>query len=214
MMVNKQSHEVAEALMHIQAVSLNPVNPFIWTSGLKAPIYCDNRLIMSFPKVRSFIEAELVALIQTHYPDVEVIAGTATAGIPHAAIVADKMNLPMIYVRSMGKEHGKKNAIEGQLVSGQKVVMVEDLISTGKSVIEAADKVQEAGAEVIGAVAIFSYELQEGHKAFAKESYRLNTLTSYSELIELAVQREDLLPYKETLNDWYKDPVKWSAQAK
>lgn len=213
-MLNKQSHEVAEALMSIEAVSLNPAEPFVWTSGLKAPIYCDNRLIMSFPKVRSFIEEELVDLIQTHFPEVEVIAGTATAGIPHAAIIADKMNLPMIYVRSNSKEHGKKNAIEGHLVPGQKVVMVEDLISTGKSVIEAADKVQEAGGEVIGAVAIFSYELQEGHEAFARESYDLNALTSYPELVELAIQDEELMPFKETLNDWYKDPVKWSAQVK
>jgi orotate phosphoribosyltransferase len=213
-MMRERTHEVAKALLDIQAVSLKPADPFVWTSGLKSPIYCDNRLIMSFPEVRSFIEEELVALIKTQYPEVDLIAGTATAGIPHAAIVADRMNLPMIYVRSSSKGHGKKNAIEGQVSPGQKVVMVEDLISTGKSVIEAADKVEEAGGDVIGAVAIFSYELQEGHEAFEKQTYGLNTLTSYPELIEFAVQSEELLPYKETLNDWYKDPVKWSEQAK
>lgn len=213
-MMQERTHEVAKALLDIQAVSLKPADPFIWTSGLKAPIYCDNRLIMSFPEVRSFIEEELVGLIKRKYPEVELIAGTATAGIPHASIIADRMNLPMIYVRSSSKGHGKKNAIEGKVVSGQKVVMVEDLISTGKSVIEAADKVEEAGGEIIGVVAIFSYELQEGHKAFEKQAYDLHTLTSYSKLIEFAVQSEELLPYKETLNDWYKDPVKWSKEAK
>lgn len=213
-MIKKQSHAVAEALMTIEAVSLNPVDPFVWASGLKSPIYCDNRLIMSFPKIRSFIADELVDLIQTHYPDVEVIAGTATAGIPHAAFVADRMDLPMIYVRSTSKEHGKKNAIEGHLVPGQKVVMLEDLISTGRSVIQAADQVQEAGGDVIGAVAIFTYELQEGHQAFEEQAYTLNTLTNYPELIELAIQNTELMPYKETLNNWYKDPVKWSEQAK
>jgi len=113
--MQKTTQEVSKALMEIEAVSLNPAEPFVWTSGLKAPIYCDNRLIMSFPDVRSFIEEELVELIETHYPEVEVITGTATAGIPHAAIIADKMGLPMIYVRSDHKKHGKKNAIEGRI---------------------------------------------------------------------------------------------------
>lgn len=211
-METEQSQEVAKALLAIQAVSLQPADPFVWASGLKSPIYCDNRLIMSNPKVRTFIEEQLVALIQRQHPDVEVIAGTATAGIPHAAIIADKMHLPMIYVRSSSKGHGKKNAIEGHLVPGQKVVMVEDLISTGKSVIKAADKVQAAGGEVIGTVAIFSYDLEESHKAFHKQSYPLNTLTNYPKLIDFAVQSEELLPYKETLIEWYKDPVKWSEQ--
>lgn len=213
-MTQIKSMEVAKALMDIEAISLNPANPFVWTSGLKAPIYCDNRLIMSFPKVRSLVEEELARLIKKHYPDVEVLAGTATAGIPHAAILADRMDLPMIYVRSTSKEHGKKNAIEGQLIPGQKVVMVEDLISTGKSVIAAADKVKEAGGDVLGAVAIFNYELEDGQKAFAKQSYDLNVLTTYSKLIEFAVQNEEWEPYKNSLNNWYKDPIKWSQQAK
>lgn len=211
MIINK-TQKIAKALMDIQAISLNPANPFTWASGLKAPIYCDNRLIMSFPEVRSFIEEELVQLIQHHYPEVEVIAGTATAGIPHAAIIADKMNLPMVYVRSNNKGHGKKNAIEGRIEKGQKVVMVEDLISTGKSVIEAAEKVTAAGGEVLGAAAIFSYELQKGHEAFEKQTYDLHTLIDYPELIEVAAADEELLPYKETLNAWYKDPETWSNE--
>ena len=209
----EKTSEVAKALMDIKAISLKPADPFTWTSGLKAPIYCDNRLIMSFPEVRSFIEEELVQLIKFHYPEVEVIAGTATAGIPHAAIIADKLSLPMVYVRSGNKGHGKKNAIEGRIEAGQKVVMVEDLISTGKSVIEAADKVEAAGGEVIGAVAIFSYELQKSHEAFEKQTYDLQTLISYPELIEVVAQSQDLLPYKVTLNAWNKDPEKWSSEA-
>lgn len=203
------AHEVAQALLDIEAISLKPADPYIWSSGLKAPIYCDNRLIMSYPKVRTFIEDELVKLIRNHFPDVELIAGTATAGIPHAAIVADKMNLPMIYVRSSNKTHGKNSAIEGRIKAGQKVVMIEDLISTGGSVIEAADKVTAAGGKVIGCAAIFSYMLEEGQGAFAKQPYDLQTLTNYPELIKVAVQNEDLSPYKDTLNAWYKDPAKW-----
>ena len=212
-MTHTQSYDVAKALMDIQAVSLKPADPFTWSSGLKTPIYCDNRLIMSFPTVRTFIEEQLIEAITSNFPDVEVIAGTATAGIPHAAIIADRLNLPMVYVRSSSKGHGKKNAIEGKICPGQKVVMVEDLISTGQSVIEAATKVQEAGGNVLGAVAIFSYELKEGQYAFAKQSYSLHTLTTYPELIDYAVQQEEFLPYKETLTEWYKDPVKWSRQA-
>ena len=208
----ENTYQIAKALMDIQAISLNPAQPFTWASGLKSPIYCDNRLIMSFPEVRSFIEEELVQLIQTHYPEVEVIAGTATAGIPHAAIIADKMDLPMVYVRSNNKGHGKKNAIEGRIEAGQKVVMVEDLISTGKSVIEAADKVEAAGGEILGTAAIFSYELQKSHEAFGKQTYDLHTLISYPELIEVVASEAKFSPYKETLNNWYKDPEKWSNE--
>ena len=211
MMIDK-TQKIAKALMDIQAISLNPAHPYTWASGLKAPIYCDNRLIMSFPEVRSFIEEELVALIRSHYPKAEVIAGTATAGIPHAAIIADKMNLPMVYVRSNHKDHGKKNAIEGRIEPGQNVVMVADLISTGKSVIEAADKVEAAGGKVLGTVAIFSYELQKSHEAFGEQAYDLHPLISYPELIDAVASNEELFPYKETLNAWYKDPEKWSNE--
>lgn len=208
--MTKKTQELTKMLMDIQAISLNPADPFTWASGLKSPIYCDNRLIMSFPEVRSFVEEELTQLIKSHYPDVEVIAGTATAGIPHAAIIADKLNLPMVYVRSNTKGHGKKNAIEGRIKEGQKVVMVEDLISTGESVLSAADKVNDEGGKVIGTVAIFTYALQKSLDAFNHQPYDLHTLISYPELIEIAAQEDEFAPYKKTLSNWYKEPVKWS----
>jgi len=209
-MANQTATEVAKILLEIGAVSLSPAEPFTWSSGIKSPIYCDNRLIMSAPKARTYIESELVNLIKEHYPEVEVIAGTATAGIPHAAIIAGMMDLPMVYVRSSAKDHGKTSAIEGRIEPGQKVVMIEDLISTGSSVIEAADKVNQAGGEVIGCAAIFTYLLQEGQESFQKQPYDLNVLTTYPELIKYAIQDEDLSAYKETLENWYKDPASWS----
>lgn len=211
--MNKEvSHKVAQKLLEIEAVSLKPASPYTWTSGLRAPIYCDNRLIMSFPKVRSFVTEQLVEMIKENYSEVEVIAGTATAGIPHAAFVAEKMNLPMIYVRSSSKKHGKHSAIEGQFEKKQKIVMIEDLISTGKSVIEAADKVKEAGGDVLGCAAIFNYKLPNISERFADKNYELNTLTTYPELVEVALQNEELAPYKEALNSWYIDPVVWSEK--
>lgn len=204
------SKQVAEKLLEINAVNLQPAAPFTWASGLKAPIYCDNRLIMSFPETREFIESAFADLIQTHFEGVEVIAGTATAGIPHAAFVASILKLPMIYVRSSAKDHGKNNAIEGYLKPGSKVVMVEDLISTGGSVLDAAEKVTEAGGEVIGCAAIFNYLLDSGRQAFAEANYPLATLTNYSELVDVAVKDGELADYYETLLKWYKDPVAWS----
>lgn len=204
------SKQVAEKLLEINAVNLQPAAPFTWASGLKAPIYCDNRLIMSFPETREFIESAFADLIQTHFEGVEVIAGTATAGIPHAAFVASILKLPMIYVRSSAKDHGKNNAIEGYLKPGSKVVMVEDLISTGGSVLDAAEKVNEAGGEVIGCAAIFNYLLDSGRRAFAEANYPLATLTNYSELVDVAVKDGELADYYETLLKWYKDPVAWS----
>lgn len=211
-MTNTVAKEVAHTLLEIKAVSLSPAKPFTWASGLKSPIYCDNRLIMSFPEARTKIEHALADMIKNEFPDVEVIAGTATAGIPHAAIVADILNLPMIYVRSSAKDHGKQNAIEGQLLKGQKVVMIEDLISTGGSVIEAADKVEEAGGELLACVAIFNYLLQRGKEAFAKKAYPLKTLTNYQVLVEEAVTKPELKDYKSTLEEWYLDPVAWSEK--
>lgn len=206
------SKQVAEKLLEIKAVNLSPKEPYTWASGLKSPIYCDNRLIMSFPETRTFIEEAFAELIETHFEQVDVIAGTATAGIPHAAFVAQILNLPMIYVRSSAKDHGKNNAIEGYLKPGSKVVMVEDLISTGGSVLDAASKVTEAGGEVIGCAAIFNYLLESGQKAFKEVNYPLATLTNYRDLIEHAVEDPELAAYYDTLVEWYKDPVKWSSQ--
>lgn len=211
-MMQTREHEIAKLLLDIQAVSLNPVTPFVWTSGLKSPIYCDNRLIMSFPKERLVVAQAMADLIMEQYPEVEVIAGTATAGIPHAAFVAHLLNKPMIYVRSDAKKHGKKNAIEGLLQFGQKVVMIEDLISTGKSVIQASEHVKEAGGEVLGCVAVFNYLLTVGKETFSMANLTLHTLTNYTQLIEIASQLPHLAPHQETLKNWYKDPVAWSNQ--
>ena len=211
--MNKEiSKQVAKKLLEINAVNLRPADPFTWASGLQTPIYCDNRLIMSFPQTRKIVESAFADLIRTHFEGVEVIAGTATAGIPHAAFIAAILELPMIYVRSSAKDHGKNNAIEGYLKAGSKVVMVEDLISTGGSVLDAAQKVTESGGQVIGCAAIFDYLLESGRQAFAEVEFPLVTLTNYSELVDVAVEDGELAEYHETLVQWYKDPVAWSEK--
>lgn len=188
---------IAERLLEIGAVSLRPNDPFTWASGIKSPIYCDNRLTMSYPEVRNEVAEGLVSLINEHFGNVEVIAGTATAGIPHAAFVSEKMNLPMSYVRSSNKKHGKGNQIEGLVKPGQKVVVVEDLISTGGSAIDAANALKEHGAEVLGIVAIFSYQLQSGAEKLKEAGYPYYTLTDFDALVEVAakthqIQHEDI----------------------
>ena len=155
---------IAKHLLDIHAVLLRPENPFTWTSGIKSPIYCDNRLTLSYPEVRRDIEAGLCEIVKEHYPECEMLMGTATAGIPHAAIMADKLDLPMGYVRSSAKKHGRGNQVEGLVKEGMKVVVVEDLISTGKSSIEAVEVLRELGCDVLGIVSIFSYELETGLK--------------------------------------------------
>ena len=209
-MILNRAEDIAKALLDIKAVTLNPNTPYTWASGLKAPIYTDNRLIMSHPATRTEIEQAMVEVIQEEFQDVEVIAGTATAGIPHAAIIAHILGLPMIYIRSSAKGHGKQNAIEGEFISGAKVVMVEDLISTGGSVIQAADAVREAGGEVIGCLAIFNYLLKQSEENFSKVGYPLITLTNYQTLVDVATEDPELSNDKVTLEQWYKDPIKWS----
>lgn len=204
--------QIAQLLLDIHAVTLSPKNPFVWTSGLRTPIYCDNRLIMSYPKERMIVEEALANLIQTQFGDVDVVAGVATAGIPHASMVAQILQKPMIYVRSDAKKHGKKNAIEGFLPENSKVVMIEDLISTGKSVIQAAQLVEDSGSTVVGCAAIFNYLLPVGKEAFEKAGYPLATLTNYESLLEQALKVEELKPYKEMLANWHKNPQEWSAQ--
>lgn len=202
---------IAEQLLSIDAVSLNPTDPFTWASGMKSPIYCDNRITMSYPAVRREIAQGLAAIITTHYPEVEVIAGTATAGIPHAAWVADLLDLPMVYIRSKAKAHGKGNQIEGRISHNQKMVVIEDLISTGGSVIEAAQAAASEGADILGVAAIFNYELPQGIKNFEKNKLPLVTLTHYSALIETAFER-GIIKESEIalLQEWKKDPVNWS----
>ena len=178
---------IAKHLFDIEAVALRPNDYFTWTSGIKSPIYCDNRITMSYPKIRREIAVGMSKVIKEKFPEVEVVAGTATAGIPHAAWVSEVLNLPMIYVRDSAKKHGKTNQIEGRLLEGQKVVIIEDLISTGLSSLKVAKALEEAGAEVLGVVAIFSYELKKVQDTFATDNVEYHTLTNYNFLIEEAV---------------------------
>ena len=179
--------KLAKELLAIQAVALRPNDYFTWTSGIKSPIYCDNRITMSYPSIRREIAAGMVEVIKEKYLAVEVVAGTATAGIPHAAWVSELLDLPMIYVRDSAKKHGKTNQIEGRVLEGQKVVIIEDLISTGLSSLKVAKALREAGAEVLGVVAIFSYELKKAHEAFSQAEVEYVTLTNYPVLVEEAV---------------------------
>lgn len=202
-----RSEQVASYLLKIGAVALRPQEPFTWTSGIKSPIYCDNRLTMAYPEVRGYIADAFAQLIISQYPDADVIAGTATAGIPHAAWVADKLNLPMAYIRDKAKGHGKQNQIEGRITPGQKVVVIEDLISTGGSSIKAAQAVQEAGGEVLAVLAIFSYELDRAVDAFAAAEMPLQTLSNYSTLIDVALAQGKIAATDvELLRSWRNDP--------
>lgn len=180
--------EIARDLLKIKAVYLKPEEPFTWASGIKSPIYTDNRVTLAYPETRTLIEDGFVEKIRTEFPDVEVIAGTATAGIPHGAIIADKMNLPFAYIRSKPKDHGAGNQIEGRVAPGQKMVVIEDLISTGGSVLDAIAAAKREGADVIGAAAIFTYELPKAEKNFNDAGVKLVTLSNYTELIHLAEQ--------------------------
>ncbi|WP_299324785.1 orotate phosphoribosyltransferase [uncultured Gemella sp.] len=179
--------KIAKHLLDIEAVALRPNDYFTWTSGIKSPIYCDNRITMSYPTIRREIAAGMSEVIKAKFPEVEVVAGTATAGIPHAAWISEVLDLPMIYVRDSAKKHGKTNQIEGRLLEGQKVVIIEDLISTGLSSLKVAKALEEAGAVVLGVVAIFSYELKKAQDAFAADKVKYHTLTNYNYLIEEAV---------------------------
>ena len=180
--------EIARDLLKIKAVYLKPEEPFTWASGIKSPIYTDNRVTLAYPETRTLIEDGFVEKIRAEFPDVEVIAGTATAGIPHGAIIADKMNLPFAYIRSKPKDHGAGNQIEGRVAPGQKMVVIEDLISTGGSVLDAIAVAKREGADVIGAAAIFTYELPKAEKNFNDAGVKLVTLSNYTELIHLAEQ--------------------------
>ncbi len=201
---------IAKHLLEVKAVTLSPNEPYTWASGLKSPIYCDNRVTLSYPTVRKDIALALVELIRKHYPSVEVIAGTATAGIPQACWVADLMNLPMVYIRSKAKDHGKGNQIEGVIHQGQKMVIIEDLISTGGSVLDACDAAKNEGADVLGVAAIFTYQLSKGINNFADKQIELHTLSNYSTLIEVAQEIGYIKPDElESLNKWRKNPSEW-----
>lgn len=180
--------KIAGFLLKIEAVFLRPQEPFTWASGIKSPIYCDNRLTLSYPDVRREVEQGLAQIIRENYPDCEAVVGTSTAGIAHAALVADILNLPMAYVRSSAKDHGRNNQIEGRVTKGQKVVVVEDLISTGGSVIEVVNILREAGAIVLGIASIFTYGMQKGIDRMAAAEVKNASLSNYDALIEAAVE--------------------------
>ncbi|MBD8496794.1 orotate phosphoribosyltransferase [Paenibacillus arenosi] len=203
---------IANHLLTIQAVALRPNDPFTWTSGIRSPIYCDNRLTMGYPEIRNAIAEGFAQLVREHAPDAEVIAGTATAGIPHAAWVADKLGLPMAYVRDKAKGHGKQNQIEGSIKPGQKVVVIEDLISTGGSSIKAAQAIREVGAEPMAVMAIFSYEFDKATEGFAEANVPLRTLSNYTALIEAAVEM-NVIEEKDVdmLQAWRRDPASWGV---
>lgn len=206
--------EIAKDLLKIQAVKLSPNEPFTWASGIKSPIYCDNRLTISYPKIRTAIAKGIAELISEKYPKVEVIAGTATAGIPHAAWIAAELDLPLVYVRSKPKDHGRGKQIEGVLHPGAKTVVIDDLLSTGGSVLKAVKAAQNEGADVLGVGAIFSYQLQAIVDNFRQADLSYFTLTNYSELLEAAVETNYIsTTERATLEKWRHDPENWSAKA-
>lgn len=208
---NAYKEKLAEYLLQIKAIQLNTRQPFTWASGIQSPIYCDNRKLLSYPEVRDFVKAGLISLVNEYFPETECLAGVATAGIPHGAILADNLNLPFIYVRSMPKEHGLTNTIEGDLRHGQRVLVVEDTISTGGSSLKAVQDLRVAGAEVIGMIAIYKYGFESTQKRFEEEGVVLKTLTNYDFLLRAAqehayIGQEEL----ETLGSWRNDPQHWN----
>lgn len=201
---------VAHYLLEIQAIRLQPEKPFTWASGWKSPIYCDNRLSLSYPEIRNAIKGNLVQAVKQSFPNTEAIAGVATAGIPQGALIADQLQLPFIYVRSKPKGHGMENMIEGKVVSNQKVVVVEDLISTGGSSLKAVEDLRNAGFEVLGMVAIFSYGFEVADKNFAEAGVPLVCLSNYDALLPQAV-KENYIDHStlSSLAEWRKNPSSW-----
>ncbi|MCK5666793.1 MAG: orotate phosphoribosyltransferase [Thiotrichaceae bacterium] len=212
MIFNKETAaQVANSLLQIKAIKLNNEEPFTWASGLRSPIYCDNRKSLSFPKIRTYIRQELAKAITDKFGDVDVIAGVATAGIPQGALVAQELGLPFVYVRSSKKEHGMTNMIEGVLNKGQSVVVIEDLVSTGKSSINAVVALREAGAKVKGMAAIFSYGLPIAIKNLKDAACPLVTLSDYNSLIKEAVENSYINDRdRDSLLTWKSDPQAWS----
>lgn len=204
---------IAGDLLDISAVTLRPAQPFTWASGIKSPIYTDNRLTISYPAVRTRIADGLAALIQAQFSAVQAIGGVATAGIPHAALVAERLDLPLVYVRSKPKDHGQGRQIEGHLTAGTKLVLIDDLLSTGGSVLKAAAAATKEGANMIGVAAIFSYQLPASTANFAAAKVPFATLTDYSTLIQVAEQRGDITTDELTLlHAWRQDPTHWQQE--
>ena len=203
---------VAEKLLQINAIKLSPQQPFTWASGWKSPIYCDNRRVLSFPFVRDFIKSEMCNVVFEQFPTADVLVGVATAGIPWGAMVADQLKLPFIYVRPKPKEHGLGNQIEGFYEKGQKVVVVEDLISTGKSSLEVVEVLRKAEVDVVGMVSIFTYGFEVATNAFDAANLQYTSLTNYATLIELAVEKGIVdAAQQNTLLNWRQNPASWDA---
>lgn len=204
---------LAEKLLKISAIKLQPEVPFTWASGWNSPIYTDNRITLSYPEIRSFIKVELTRLIMENLKEADAIAGVATGAIAQGALVADTMGLPYVYVRSTPKDHGLENLIEGNLKPGQKVVVIEDLISTGGSSLKAVEAIRQAGCEVIGMVAIFTYGFPVAIERFEEAGVKLFTLSNYSAMLETALETGYIKPeFVETLQEWRKDPANWPAK--
>jgi orotate phosphoribosyltransferase len=204
---------VAEKLLQINAIKLSPQEPFTWASGWKSPIYCDNRKVLSFPFIRDFIKSEMCNVVFEHFPEAQLLAGVATAGIPWGAMVADQLKLPYIYVRPKPKEHGLGNQIEGFYEKGQKTVVIEDLISTGKSSLQVVDVLRDAGIEVVGMVSIFNYSFDKAVDAFADAGVSYRSLTNYNTLIELAIEKGIVTKEQQnTLLNWRQDPANWNVK--
>jgi len=208
---NTMAREVARFLLQINAIKLNTENPFTWASGLRAPIYCDNRRILSFPDIRRDVAKKMATLVQKHYPDAEVIAGVATGAIAQGVLVAERLGLPFVYVRSGSKSHGLGSRVEGHLEKGKKTVVIEDLVSTGKSSLAAVNALREAGLDVCGMAAIFTYDLPQAEQNLREDRCPLHTLSSYGALLD-KVTEENLFGEREldTLQAWRKDPAAWS----
>lgn len=208
--MDKLKKDFASKLLDIKAIKLQPNNPFTWASGWKSPFYCDNRKTLSYPELRNYVKLELAHLVQEQFDDVEAIAGVATGAIPQGALVADLLNLPFVYVRSKPKDHGLENLIEGELNPGAKVVVIEDLISTGGSSLKAVEALRKNGSNVIGMVASYTYGFDVAKKAFDDANVKLVTLTDYEHVVEEALEtgyinKEDV----DILHEWRKDPANW-----
>ena len=211
--IDETAYMTAKFLLQIKAVKLNDENPFTWASGRKSPIYCDNRITLSYPEIRTFIRQRFVDVIVEQFGDVDVIAGVATGGIAQGALVAQELGKPFVYVRSEEKKHGLTNQIEGEIESGQSVVVIEDLVSTGKSSLIAVNALREKGCNVKGMVAIFTYNLAVAKKNFEDADVVLRTLTNYDRLIEVAKEEEYIKDSAmDSLAKWRENPEKWSEE--
>jgi orotate phosphoribosyltransferase len=207
---NEIEQQVAEFLLQIKAIKLQPDNPFTWASGWKSPIYCDNRVTLSYPSIRTYIRQKLSLVIQEEFGSVGCIAGVATAGIPQGALVAQELGLPFIYVRAKPKEHGTGNMIEGEIMPGQRIVVIEDLISTGKSSLQAVEALREAGYEVAGLAAIFSYGFDVAEENFKKAKCHYITLSNYSAMLKFAEEKQYINSKSlDLLHQWRKNPAEW-----